>query len=156
MPGGPPAAFAPTPRPPPAPRVELSTRDLASVYAAALLAAERLALGREPAGVLLLQELTPHDTALEGELLRRHAVAGICEVTSQIADVCTNDVRGFTASIVAFLRPAAGDDVAFVAVQVRPMRAERDRTWLVPTRWQHWFLEVIKRDSIWMAAPWQP
>jgi len=156
VPGTPSATIPPTPPPPRAPRVALSTPELASVYAAALLAAESLALGREPVGALLLQELALRDTALEHALVRRHAVAGICEVTRPFTDVCTNDVRGFTATIVALSSAAVGDSVFLALVQVRPMVGPFDRTWLVDPLWLQWLMTLIRRDSIWVAVSAEP
>jgi hypothetical protein len=123
------------------------------VYAAALLSAERVALGREPSGALLLQQLAPPDTALERELLRRHAIAGICHVSGPFSDACTNDVRGFTATVLALPRPAAGDSAALAILEVRPMRAAHDRTWLVGSPPRIWLIMLSRRDSTWAASP---
>jgi len=148
----------PAPPSPSAPRVALSTSQLASVYAAALLAAESLALGRQSVGALLLRELVPRDTALEHELRQRHAIAGICEGTASVADACANDVRGFVATFVYSPKPSLDDSIALALVEVRPMRGAFDRTLLVEPLRRHWLIMLIRRDSVWVAAraPWQP
>jgi hypothetical protein len=157
LPGTLSATVPSAPPSPSAPGVALSTPQLASVYAAALLAAESLALGRHPVGALLLRELVPRDTALEHELRRRHAVAGICEGTAPVADACANDVRGFVATFVHSPRPSLDDSVDLALVEVRPMRGAFDRTLLIEPPRRHWLIMLIKRDSVWAAAraPWQ-
>jgi len=127
--------------------------ELAPVCAAALLATERQALGQEPTGALLLQQLAPPDTVLEHELLRRHAIAGICEVAGPFTNVCTNGVRGLTASFEP-ARPIIAPHVgwAVTVVRVRPMRAAGDATWLLEPLGRSWLVDLVQHDSTWVAA----
>ena len=140
------------PRPPPESAPFLASRaDSVAVCAGALLATERVALGREPTGALLLQQLAPRDTALEQELLRRHAIAGVCSVAGPFTNVCTNGLRGLTASF-ELGRPIISHGWAFAIVRVRPMRAAGDYTWLFEPWGRSWGVELIRRDSAWVAA----
>jgi hypothetical protein len=128
-----------------------ASAELAPVCAAALLATERVALGREPTGSLLLQEFAPPDTVLEHELLRRRAVAGICQVAGPLTNVCTNGVRGLTASFEPG-RPIIAHGWALTAVRVRAMRAAGDATWLLEPQGRSWLVELNQRDSTWAVA----
>jgi len=142
--------------PPPRPSAPstVSTAQRASACAAALRAVERVALGKEPTGALLLERSNPPDTTLERALLRRHVIAGICQAASEFSDACTNGARGLTASFA--LRPAIGDSVALMVVRVRPMRAAGDRTWLVEPQGHSWFVVLWRSDSLWVAAAGAP
>jgi hypothetical protein len=120
------------------------------VCAVALRAVERVALGQEPTGALLLQRSDPPDTALERALVQRRVVAGICQAASEFTDSCANGVRGLTASFEA--RPAIGDSVALMVVRVRPMRAAGDPTWLIEPLGHSWLVALWRSDSLWVAA----
>ena len=128
-----------------------SRTDSVAVCVAALRAAEREALGREPMGLLLMQHFVPPDTGLEHALLRQHAAAGICEVGVLFPNTCLNGVRGLTAWFEEG-KPTIHRDWAFAWVRVRPMRAEGDETWLLEPSGRAWDFSLHRHGSTWVAS----